>query len=121
MTSEAHLIEGTKDTADLFRTQIITLLMVTVCKITGLPAHLLTHSTSGTSFTMLLVLACCSCYITDTASACTNSTTSQPSLNTLIAAHSTTPELPSTTLLHAEEQPYEMALPQPTHAHQTTL
>ena len=86
MTSEAHLIEGTKDTADLFRSQIIAPFIAAVCKVTGLHAHLLTHNTSARPLPCSTCSSSAAVTFVGIVSAYMNNTTSQPSLNTLIAA-----------------------------------
>ena len=83
--SGAHII-GIKDMAGLFRPQMAAPFMAAVREVTDLPVHFHTHNTSGASFATLLELARCGCDIVDVASASMSDTTSQPSLNALLAA-----------------------------------
>lgn len=83
--SGAHII-GIKDMAGLFRPQMVAPFMAALREVTDLPVHFHTHNTSGASFATLLELSRCGCDIVDVASASMSDTTSQPSLNALLAA-----------------------------------
>ncbi|MDA9951629.1 pyruvate carboxylase subunit B, partial [Oligoflexaceae bacterium] len=81
----AHII-CIKDMAGLLRPQGAKLLVSELKKSVDLPIHLHTHSTSGNAVAMLLAASEAGCDIVDGAVSSMSGLTSQPSLNSIVAA-----------------------------------
>ncbi|MCC6673103.1 MAG: pyruvate carboxylase [Planctomycetes bacterium] len=81
----AHIL-CIKDMAGLLRPRAAEMLITRLRETTGLPIHLHTHDTSGNGVATLLEAIRCGAHIVDVALAPMAGTTSQPSMNALVAA-----------------------------------
>lgn len=92
-----------KDMAGLLRPRAAEVLVKALKDNIGIPIHLHTHATSGTSEAMLLAAAAAGCDIVDGAVSAMSGLTSQPSVNALVASLEGTERCPDLKLEHLDE------------------
>jgi len=103
--SGAHII-GIKDMAGLMKPQMVKPFLDTIREVTDLPIHFHCHNTSSASLATAINMAEYGCHIIDLAIASMADTTSQPSLNSFLAAmegHERDPGIPYLSLENLDQ------------------
>lgn len=92
-----------KDMAGLLRPRAASTLIKALKESCGLPIHLHTHATAGSSEATLLAAAEAGCEIVDGAVSSMSGLTSQPSINALVASLEGTDRCPDLSMAHLDE------------------